>query len=268
MTAPCALPACSGHRIPTGREDHAVRADAASALEHGDAGLLVRVPVAVHLGLLCGHRGSVVGDARPRRLYAQGGGQRPARDRRGRSPRHLDDRAGARLGLRAGLLLPRDRAKRGPARQARERACSAASGTRSGSKGFDVGASPREFLGEPRAPSVIFSTTNGTRAILETASRCRRESCLGSLLNLDAVARAARERGEDVLIVCAGFQGEFALDDAYCAGRIVQLLGAEPSDAAKARTRSPARGRTPTRLLARTYGPPGLEEETSRSAHR
>ena len=37
-----------------------------------------------------------------------------------------------------------------------------------------------------------------------------------------------------MLIVCAGFQGEFALDDAYCAGRIVQLLGAEPSDAAKA----------------------------------
>ena len=30
--------------------------------------------------------------------------------------------------------------------------------------GFDVGASPREFVGEPRASTVIFSTTNGTRA--------------------------------------------------------------------------------------------------------
>ena len=99
-------------------------------------------------------------------------------------------------------------------------------------EGFDVGASPREFLGEPRARSVIFSTTNGTRAILETASRAD-EVLLGSLLNLDAVAAAARERGEDVVIVCAGFQGRFALDDAYCAGRIVQLLGAERSDAAK-----------------------------------
>ena len=128
-------------------------------------------------------------------------------------------------------------------------------------EGFDVGASPREFLGEPRASSVIFSTTNGTRAILETASRAD-DVLLGSLLNLDAVATAARERGEDVLIVCAGFRGEFALDDAYCAGRIVQLLGAEPSDAAKAAD-AIARAWPDAHdgLLARTYGPPGLEDD-------
>src|SRR6266540_3036525 len=80
-------------------------------------------------------------------------------------------------------------------------------------EGFDVGASPREFL-EPRAGTLILSTTNGTRTIL------------------GAVTRAAAERGEDVAILCAGFQGAFALDDAYCAGRIVQLLNAERSDAA------------------------------------
>jgi 2-phosphosulfolactate phosphatase len=127
--------------------------------------------------------------------------------------------------------------------------------------GFDVGASPREFLGDPQASTVIFSTTNGTRTILETAARAD-EVLLGSLLNLNAVAAAARERGDDVLIVCAGFQGTFALDDAYCAGRIVQLLGAEPSDSAKAadaiaRAWPDAHGG----LLARTYGPPGLEED-------
>src|SRR5213080_3848523 len=54
--------------------------------------------------------------------------------------------------------------------------------------GFDVGASPREFL-EARAETLILSTTNGTRAILATAERCE-EVLLGSLLNLDAVARA------------------------------------------------------------------------------
>ena len=127
--------------------------------------------------------------------------------------------------------------------------------------GFDVGASPREFLGEPQSSTVIFSTTNGTRAILETASRAR-EVLLGSLLNLDAVAATARERGEDVEIVCAGFQGTFAIDDAYCAGRIVQLLGAEPSDSAKAAD-AIARAWPDAHdgLLARTYGPPGLEED-------
>jgi 2-phosphosulfolactate phosphatase len=127
--------------------------------------------------------------------------------------------------------------------------------------GFDVGASPREFLGEPRARTVIFSTTNGTRAILETAARAD-EVLLGSLLNLEAVAAAARGGGEDVTIVCAGFQGQFALDDAYCAGRIVQLLDAEPSDAAKAA--DAIAGAWPDAhegLLARTYGPPGLEED-------
>jgi 2-phosphosulfolactate phosphatase len=127
--------------------------------------------------------------------------------------------------------------------------------------GFDVGASPREFVGVPQAKTVIFSTTNGTRAILEAAARCK-EVLLGSLLNLDAVAAAARERGEDVALLCAGFQGQFALDDAYCAGRIVQLLGGEPSDAAKAAD-AIARAWPDAHegLLARTYGPPGLEED-------
>src|SRR5256885_7480377 len=65
---------------------------------------------------------------------------------------------------------------------------------------FDVGASPREFL-EPRADTLILSTTNGTRAILETARRCE-QVVLGSLLNLSAVAGAVA--GEDVVVVCAG----------------------------------------------------------------
>ena len=125
-------------------------------------------------------------------------------------------------------------------------------------EGFDVGASPREFL-EPRADTLILSTTNGTRAILETARRCE-GVVLGSMLNLEAVARASADR--DAVVVCAGFQGAFALDDAYCAGRIVQLVDGERSDAAIA-SELIARA-FPTALEgfnARTYGPPGLEED-------
>jgi len=123
---------------------------------------------------------------------------------------------------------------------------------------FDVGASPREFL-EARAETLILSTTNGTRAILETAKRCD-EVVLGSLLNLSAVAAAAR--GDDVVVVCAGFQGAFALDDAYCAGRIVKLLGAGRTDAAIAAELVAAAFPTALEgLNARTYGPPGLEED-------
>jgi 2-phosphosulfolactate phosphatase len=124
---------------------------------------------------------------------------------------------------------------------------------------FDVGASPREFL-ESRAETLILSTTNGTRAILETARRCE-QVLLGSLLNLSAVAAAAAGAG-DALVVCAGFKGGFALDDAYCAGRIVERLELERSDGAIA-AELVARA-FPTALdalNARTYGPPGLEED-------
>ena len=125
-------------------------------------------------------------------------------------------------------------------------------------EGFDVGASPREFR-EARARTLILSTTNGTRAILETAERCERV-VLGSLLNLSAVAAAVG--GDDSVVVCAGFQGGFALDDAYCAGRIVELLGGERTHAA---TAAGLLARAfPTALdglNARTYGPAGLEED-------
>jgi len=125
-------------------------------------------------------------------------------------------------------------------------------------EGFDVGASPREFL-EARARDLILSTTNGTRAILETGRRSDRV-LLGSLLNLSAVARAAD--GEDVVIVCAGFQGGFALDDVYCAGRIVQLLEGERTHAATAaELLARAFPRALDGLNARTYGPPGLEDD-------
>jgi 2-phosphosulfolactate phosphatase len=124
-------------------------------------------------------------------------------------------------------------------------------------EGFDIGASPREVL-EPQGTTLIYSTTNGTKAVLAAAASCG-EVLLGSLLNLSAVARAVRE---DCVIVCAGFQGRFALDDAYCAGRIVELLGGEVTDAAKAcGILARAFPTAHEALLARTYGPPGLEDD-------
>ena len=127
-------------------------------------------------------------------------------------------------------------------------------------EGFDVGASPREFL-ERRASTLVLSTTNGTQAIAAAAERCD-AVLLGSLLNLDALVRELAERGEDVAILCAGFKGAFALDDAYCAGRIVARLAAEPSDAAKAAgVLAASYPDAYAGLTARTYGPPGLEED-------
>src|SRR5947208_3584839 len=127
-------------------------------------------------------------------------------------------------------------------------------------EGFDLGASPRELL-EPHAETLILSTTNGTRAILVAAERCD-EVVLGSLLNLDTVARAAAA-ADEVAVLCAGYKGGFAFDDAYCAGRIVAALdGAERTDAAiAAALLAQAFPRALDGLNARTYGPPGLEAD-------
>jgi 2-phosphosulfolactate phosphatase len=101
--------------------------------------------------------------------------------------------------------------------------------------GFDLGNSPREYL-EPAGSTLILSTTNGTRAVVAAARRCKRVY-LASLLNLAAVVAAARDAGDDVLVVCAGVQGALALDDAFVAGRIVELLGWERTDAAEGAAR-------------------------------
>jgi 2-phosphosulfolactate phosphatase len=100
-------------------------------------------------------------------------------------------------------------------------------------EGFDFGNSPRELAESDAEGTLILTTTNGTRLLVAAAQRFERVY-VGSLLNLDAVAAAAREGGEDVAVLCAGVLGELALDDAYCAGRIVQALGGEPEDSARA----------------------------------
>ena len=125
---------------------------------------------------------------------------------------------------------------------------------------FDAGASPREFR-EPQAETLILSTTNGTRSIVAAAEACE-QVVLGALLNLEAVSAHARESGVDYTVDCAGYKGAFAIDDAYCAGRIIRLAGGEPTDAAIAA--EIVAERFPSALdgiNARTYGPPGLEED-------
>ena len=97
--------------------------------------------------------------------------------------------------------------------------------------GFDFGNSPSEVAGEPPVRTLILTTTNGTRLLVDAAARFERVY-VGSLLNLDAVVAAAGESGEDVAVLCAGVLGQLTLDDAYCAGRIAEALGGTPADSA------------------------------------
>ena len=97
--------------------------------------------------------------------------------------------------------------------------------------GFDLGNSPREYL-EPVGETLILSTTNGTRAVVVAAERCDRV-LIASLLNLSAVVEAVLSHGDDALVVCAGVQGTANVDDSFVAGRIVELLGWDRTDAAE-----------------------------------
>jgi phosphosulfolactate phosphohydrolase-like enzyme len=65
------------------------------------------------------------------------------------------------------------------------------------------------------------------------------------------------------VILCAGVQGTFAIDDAYCAGRIVQEVGADAlTDSALAsRVIAERFPRAADGINARKYGPPGLEAD-------
>jgi len=117
----------------------------------------------------------------------------------------------------------------GPAKLAGERRLEAI-------PGFDFGNSPREVAGDPAAETLVLTTTNGTRLLVSAAARFA-HVYVGSLLNLDAVAEAARGHGEDVAVLCAGVLGELALDDAYCAGRIAEALGGDRTDSASAAIR-------------------------------
>jgi 2-phosphosulfolactate phosphatase len=105
--------------------------------------------------------------------------------------------------------------------------------------GFDLGNSPLEFTAaRVGGRTVVLTTTNGTNAML-AAGRADR-AALAALTNVDAAARWAREGARDVVVLCSGEQGAFALEDAVCAGLLVERLASvadECTDAAVATRR-------------------------------
>lgn len=89
--------------------------------------------------------------------------------------------------------------------------------------GFEAGNSPYEYMTEDIVDkTIILTTTDGTRALIK-ASRAK-HVLAGSFLNVRAVAAALCELQRDVLLLCAGDQDEFALEDGLCAGCIIEEL--------------------------------------------
>lgn len=94
--------------------------------------------------------------------------------------------------------------------------------------GFQLGNSPLEMTAETvSGRTIIMATTNGTKAMLATQGASAVYAAAAANLTLaGATAHGALKEHHDILIVCAGRDGSFTLDDAYAAGRLaVAALG-------------------------------------------
>lgn len=103
-------------------------------------------------------------------------------------------------------------------------------------KGFDFGNSPLEFTAKSvHNKTIIMSTSNGTSAIESTNKATA--TFIGAFINATAVCQQACKYQKDIVIVCAGTDRLFSLEDALCAGLLVEHLQkmatCELSDAAR-----------------------------------
>ncbi|MCH7688157.1 MAG: 2-phosphosulfolactate phosphatase [Planctomycetes bacterium] len=90
-------------------------------------------------------------------------------------------------------------------------------------EGFDLDNSPLQYTPETvGGKTVVFTTTNGTRAL--SRSRQAERILLGSFVNLNAVIESLAEDNRALHLVCAGTRGQISAEDVLCAGAIAEGL--------------------------------------------
>jgi len=93
-------------------------------------------------------------------------------------------------------------------------------------EGFNLGNSPKEFTEEiVKGKSIILMTTNGTAAMAK--GRHAKNHVIAGFVNLSVVVRFLRDLKSDFIIICAGSENSFCIEDAVCAGKIINHLGKE-----------------------------------------
>lgn len=104
-------------------------------------------------------------------------------------------------------------------------------GERRGAKidGFDRGNSPLEYSKESASGKVlVFTTTNGTRALLH--ARFADAILLGAFINLSSVAKLA-ERTKRLAVICSGTDRKPTWEDEFFAGALIEMLVAKSPSA-------------------------------------
>lgn len=90
-------------------------------------------------------------------------------------------------------------------------------------EGYDLGNSPYEYSPDVvKGKTIIFNTTNGTKAIRR--STIADKILIGSFLNLNRIIEALKNNEGEIVLVCAGWKGRISLEDLLCAGNIIYEL--------------------------------------------
>ena len=90
-------------------------------------------------------------------------------------------------------------------------------------EGFDLGNSPEEYTPSVvKGKDILFTTSNGTAALLATEGA--QEVMLGCFLNVSSLVEKVLSTNTDVVIICAGTNSDFSLDDGICAGMLIYLI--------------------------------------------
>ncbi len=104
-------------------------------------------------------------------------------------------------------------------------------------EGFALGNSPLEYKREiVSGKSIVFYSTNGTKAIVK--AKFSENLFICGFANIRSVAQKLIRLNEDCVILCAGSNNLFSLEDSVCAGALIEQIiklksDVELSDAAR-----------------------------------
>lgn len=89
--------------------------------------------------------------------------------------------------------------------------------------GFNLGNSPSEYTEDAvQNKSLIFTSTNGSLAMVK--AKFARQIIIAAFVNISTVADYLVNLNEDFVILCAGKEHLFCIEDAVCGGMIIQQI--------------------------------------------
>lgn len=106
-------------------------------------------------------------------------------------------------------------------------------------EGFNLGNSPLEYTEDiVKDKTLIFCSTNGSSALVKAGQA--KSAIVCAFINVNTCLEHILKTEDDLLVVCAGNEGQFALEDTVCGGMLLNLLsrklsgGIETNDGAEA----------------------------------